>query len=381
MNIPIPENLIDQLLTSVRQEDISAAQAIKYIDRVLSTFRRIGLVGQDDASVLRLLGNIGESYEVLGSLEKAHELYQEALTIAIAQSDQGQCANLHWKIGRVYRKRNQWHDALEHIRQSRQLYEVANESKGIGRTWVSEGLVQANLGNYSEATHAYHSAIALAEQVQEESIVSDASVNLGILASIQGDFEKAFLLYQNSLPYYEQSQKTISIARTYHNIGLTQSARRFWPEALDAFEKSVTIAQEKGDLILTALNYVHKAAVYLALNDRTLVATYCARALDTFKEVDYPLGIAETYKVLGQLYTQKQDWATAQGLLNESLRLCQQYEKPLGIAEVNREIGKLYHAQNKTEMARDALQTAREQFLQLNAQHDATVTETLLETL
>ena len=381
MNIPIPDNLIDQLLASVRQEDISASQAIKYIDRVLSTFRRIGLVGQDDASVLRLLGNIGESYEVLGSLEKAQELYQEALHLALSQQDQGQSANLHWKIGRVYRKRNLWNDALQHISQSRQLYDIAQETKGVGRTWVSEGLVLANLGKYPEASQAYHSAIALAEQINEESIVADASVNLGILASIQGDFEKAFLLYQNSLPYYEQAQKAISIARTYHNIGLTQSARSLWPEALDAFEKSITIAQEKGDLILTALNYIHKAAVYLSLNDRTLVATYCARGLETFKEVDYPLGIAETYKVLGQLYTQKQDWATAQGLLNESLRLCQQYEKPLGMAEVNREIGKLHMAQNKIELARDALQAASEQFLQLNAQHDATVTQQLLDTL
>jgi tetratricopeptide (TPR) repeat protein len=150
---------------------------------------------------------------------------------------------------------------------------------------------------------------------------------------------------------------------------------------LDAFEKSITIAQEKGDLILTASNYVHKAVVYLALNDRTLVATYCARALDTFKEVDYPLGIAETYKILGQLYSQKQDWATALGLLNESLRLCQQYEDPLGIAEVNREIGKLYKAQNKIEMAGETLKTAREQFVNLGAQHDVAVTDKLLDTL
>lgn len=381
MNAPIPENLIDQLLNNVRQQEISASQAIKYIDQVLSTFRRIGLSGQEETYVLRMLENIGESYEVLGSLEKAQELYEEAIDLAQTQEDDTKCADLYWKLGRVFRKRNQWTQALDYIAQSRRHYESVQDSRGIGRTWNSEGLVQSSLGKYTEAFDAYNLAISLAQQVNDDQITSDASVNLGILASIQGDFDRALLLFQNSIPYYEQLDKPISIARTYHNMGMCQTARGIWHEALDAFEKSIEIAQDKGDLILTALNIVHKAAVYLELNDRTLVATYCARALDTFKEVDYPLGIAETYKILGRLYTQKQDWATAHGLFSESLRLCQQYQKPLGLAEVERELGNLYLAQNNSEMAREILQSALDRFKTLGAQNDISKTEEILKNI
>ena len=139
-------------------------------------------------------------------------------------------------------------------------------------------------------------------------MVADATLNLGTLANIQGDFQQAVLLYQTSLALFEQLENIGSIAIIHHNLGMSYTAQQNWAQALDTFEKSLEMAQEKGDLILTALNYVHKAVVYLELNDRTLVATYCARSLDTFREVDYPLGIAETYKVLGRLYTQTQEF-------------------------------------------------------------------------
>ena len=64
-----------------------------------------------------------------------------------------------------------------------------------------------------------------------------------------------------------------------------------------------------------------------------------------------------------------------------SLDLCQQYEKPLGIAEVQREIGKLHLAQNEPDQARTHLEIARNQFTQLGAQHDVSITTEILQSL
>jgi tetratricopeptide (TPR) repeat protein len=377
VNTPVPDNLINKLLADVRQEDIPAAKAIRYVDQVLSTFRKIGLSNQDPLHTLVVLINIGESYDALSSLEKATEVYLEALELARSQNNTEREAYTLWKLGGVYRKRNRWVEALSYLAESKK--HQAEGSEGLAWCWMNEGLIKSSQGFYTEAIEAFTYGLEIGERLHHDRIVAAATMNMGIIDIIQGNFEKATLLFYNCIGSYDQLDKPKQKAFALHNLGLCFTAVANYASALDAFEKSITIAQDISDLILTSLNYVHKAAVYLALNDLTLVATYCARALDTFNEVDYPLGIAETYKVLGQLYTKKQDWATAQGLLNESLRLCQQYEKPLGIAEVNREIGKLYIAQNKTEMARETLQTAHEQFLQLNAQHDATVTKKLLE--
>lgn len=126
---------------------------------------------------------------------------------------------------------------------------------------------------------------------------------------------------------------------------------------------------------------MNKAAVYLELSDMTMTATYCARAVDVFREVDYPLGIAETYKVLGQMFTRKQEWATAQGLLEESLRICEEYHNPLGAAETCRSLGLLHHSRDETDSARTSLERARDQFQSLGALHDVESTGELIAAL
>lgn len=381
MNANVPENVIEQLLANVRQEDISAAQAIKYVDRVLSTFRRIGLSGQDDEHILKVLASVGESYEVLGSLSKAQDIYQEALNLALKLSQETEEAQLKWKLGRVFRKRNRWEQAIEYIHESQALYEKLQDTAGLARCLTSEGAIFFTRGQFAEAIDNFQQALQIGEQTDNQRLAASATSNLGTCAAIRGDFEQATTYYNNSLVLYEQLNVPNQIAQLLHNMGLCQVPRQNWAQALDMFEKSLTISQEQGHIVLTALNFVHKAQVYIALNDHTLVASYCARALDTFQEVDYPLGIAETYKVLGRLYTKKQDWATAYGLLSESLRLCQQYEKPLGIAEVQRELGRLYSAQDNTSQARSTLEIAREQFATLGARYEVRITEELLNTL
>ena len=97
--------------------------------------------------------------------------------------------------------------------------------------------------------------------------------------------------------------------------------------------------------------------------------------------MDYPLGIAEVYKVLGRLFTRKRDWTTARGLLEESLRLCEEYDNPLGAAEARRELGALYAARNDPDAARRSLEAAREQFEGLGARHDVEATRELLSAL
>ncbi|MDA0712080.1 MAG: tetratricopeptide repeat protein [bacterium] len=379
MNSLVPENLIDQLLASVRQENIPAARAIQYVDQVLSTFRKIGLSAQDPEHTLVVLVNIGESYEVLSSLEKATGIYIEALALSRSQNDTRRQADILWKLGSVNRKRNRWEDALSYLGDSKVLQEP--QSTGLAWCWINEGLIKSSLGRYDEAIEAFDFGLEIGEKRQSDRIIAAANMNKGIIDSIRGDFERAARLFTTCVSTYEQLDRPTQKAFAFHNLGMCYSATSNHPNALDAFEKSIHIALETGDLILTALNYVHKAAVYLELNDRTIVASYCARALDTFREVDYPLGVAETYKILGRLYTLKEDWATAQGLLAESLRLCEQYEKPLGVAEVRREMGKLYFAQGEMDSARSALESAHAQFDILGARREVFVTLELLRTL
>ena len=204
MNSNVPENIIEQLLANVRQEDISAAQAIKYVDRVLSTFRRIGLSGQDDEHILKVLASVGESYEVLGSLPKAQDIYQEALALALQLSHPLEEAQLKWKLGRVHRKRNRWETALEYIHESHALYEKLQDVAGQARCLTSEGAIFFSRGQFANAIDNFQKALQIGEQTDNLRLAASATINLGTCAAIRGDFDQATTYYNNSLVLYEQ---------------------------------------------------------------------------------------------------------------------------------------------------------------------------------
>ncbi|MBI4552056.1 MAG: hypothetical protein HY710_07320, partial [Candidatus Latescibacteria bacterium] len=74
-------------------------------------------------------------------------------------------------------------------------------------------------------------------------------------------------------------------------------------------------------------------------------------------------------------------WATAARLLQDSLRLNEEYTNPLGSAETHREIGKLHAAWGHTTEARASFESALSGFRKLGAQTDAAEVERLLDTI
>jgi len=367
------------LVGVLNRTDIPASEAIRNVDRALRTFRDIGMAGANDARDLQILSAIAQTYETLGGLEKAYDVYVECRDACIRLGEQASAADTLWKMGRVQRKRNRWEEALDHLRESRDLHESAGDATGIARCRIAEGNVFWELGDLETGADAFRQALETGEQIGDNRIGADASNNLGILSIIQGDFDQAEVHFSSAKSYYEQLGLKGSVAHVQHNVGMCHLARGRWEPALDAFEKSLAVSLDTGNLRLSASTYVQKAAIYVELKDTQVAASFCARALDIFREVDYPLGQAEALKILGRISVARQNWSTAEGLLGESLRICTDYSNLLGAAETRRELGVLNRARNREDDARGFLQQAVEGFVTIGAKHDVARTRALLE--
>ena len=372
------EGQIRDLITAVKREEVPPGVAIRQVDRTLRTFRRVALAGQEDAYTLRVLLGVGESYEMLSSFDKALAVYDEAVALACQLKDRTTEAALLRQSGRVFHKRNRWEDALGRMKASRTIYEELGDESGAARCRVGEASVDFSRGNYPAAEDTYLAALETAERIEDRQTIAGVTLNLGILANIRGDFDEALLRFQKSLGTFEQLEKPGSVARLYYNLGVCHSSRKQWKEALDAFERSLEISHDTGNIRQTAMVHVHKAAVFLELGDSSVTATLCARAIETFQEIDFPLGIAEAYKVLGRLFTGKGEWATAQGLLEEGLRICEEYDDALGRSEMHRDLGNLYAARNDLSGAGTSYRTALEGFETLGASYEVEATQALL---
>ena len=253
MNTIDIESRVGELMAAVQRDEISAAQAIRDVDRVLRTFRRVGLSDQEDAYNLKALLGIGESYEAVSSFDRALAVYEEALELARKFNERASEAALLRQTDRVQRKRNRWDNALHHIRESRAIYDELQDETGSARCQISEGIVDYERGNYDAASDSYQDALEVGQRIPNRRIVADATMNLGILYAIRGDFDEATVHYQNSLALFEQLDSTVSMAQAYHNLGKCFAAKGNWTQALDAYERSLEISQDQGNLMQSAM--------------------------------------------------------------------------------------------------------------------------------
>ncbi len=371
---------IESLLAVALQDNVSAAEAIKKVDQVLSTHREIALrSSQDRSETLNSLMNIGESYRTLSCYEQALSVNEEALLLAKQLNDRSAEATLLRKIATILIKHSRWEEAKAHLRRSAEIFSSLNDNEGYTRCKVLQANVKLKCGDHAAAELTYLQALETAEQFNLTSIIADVTMNLGILGTIRGDFDEAKGYLRNALALHEQMRNVRGVAQIYHNLGMCYRQENRWNDALEAFERALEINLERGDMHPVALNYENKGAVYIEMGEYTMGAALCARALDIFRETNYSLGIAEVYKFLGRLLTHKGDWSTARGLLEQSLRLYQQFKDPLGEAEAQRELGVFYAEQKEIEAASSLLETARKGFQRLGAHYDALVTQKILD--
>lgn len=372
---------VEGLLRAAAEERSPAEQGLDRIEQALETFKSFGLSGKDDPGDLRQLVNIGQTYERLSHLRKAYETYEEALTVADRLGETATSAVLLNRMGRVLSRWGRWDEALSRLGRSRQLYEKLGDEGGEARAVLNRGIVLHEQGNYEAATAAYREALERAGRTGNSKIVANASNRLAVLATIQGDFDGALAQYRVCLGIFQEAGDERGMARAYQNLGMVHADRRDWNAAMDCYERGFGIARENGFLDTMAEIYLGRAELLLELGDLSMVALCCARARDIFRRIEDRLGEADTYRLLGRLFTVRGRWTTALGLLQDSLRLNEEYANPLNLAETHRDLGRLHAATGHATDARAAFEAALSGFRRLGAKVDAAQVERLIQAL
>jgi len=178
------------------------------------------------------------------------------------------------------------------------------------------------------------------------------------------------------------SAQALHTYKSDHSLKFTAYAdKRDWAAAMSCYAKAHHLAELDGALGLIANIYLNRAELLLELWDAALAAPACAHALDTYKKIDDRLGEADSYRVLGMVFTRREQWTTAEKLLEQSIGLNRQFENKLGEAEAFRERGRMYVALDTPEQARIDYDQALEIFRELHAEADITRVQALIDEL
>ena len=375
------ETVVEGLLRTAVGEPRPTEEKLHQVEEVLETLKGYTVIGEDGDRDLRHLLPIGNTYERFSHLRKACETYEAALDLAQKLEDKKACAMLFGRLGRVMSKLDRWEEALDYLDRSQKAFGELGDAQGQALALVGRGIVLGQLGRYQEAQEAQEKGLVMAERAGDRKILSNARNNLAVLATIRGDLDDAIRRYQECLATFQEAGDNEGLARTYHNLGMTHADRRDWGAAMQCYERGFEAAHEQGMLEVMANIHLSRAELLLELGDTSMVAICCARALDIYRKTGNRLGEAETYRLLGRLFTLRQRWSTALSLFKDSIRLNEEYSNPLNLAETHRDIGRMHAARGQVTDARASFEAAMSGFRKIGARADVIEVERMVEAL
>jgi CHAT domain-containing protein/Flp pilus assembly protein TadD len=114
---------------------------------------------------------------------------------------------------------------------------------------VGMSKIHTSLGNYSEAKKLLEEAKQIYEQIERKDLVVAVTVMLGDLDYDLGDYRKAFQTYQQTAKAFHELQSWSDESDQYYRMGIIQEEQKLYQDALAYFQKSLTLSEQKKDMI------------------------------------------------------------------------------------------------------------------------------------
>ncbi len=326
-----------------------------------SLYRRgLGLLDEHDCiSKMDALHNLGDVCSLVGKSQEALDAFRTMLHCAYLVDNRAKGGAALGRIARIYRRMDQYQEAMERYRAAEELFETSGDLRGVAACLDDMGKVRWKQGSFSEAISFHTRALELRERLGDLRSMAFTLGNLGAVYHDSGRFHDALDFFQRSLKLYEGNadrQGVVHIAAqlgaVWLDLGETDRALRIWKEALDeaakigdrlqqayllanlgqgrkaqgdldgavsSFESAVSIARELGDKSLLAETLRRKGLVLANLGRLSEASSHLKEALDLARQSGSRPQEAAALRGLGQVDLARKLYPEAEERLLEAL--------------------------------------------------------------
>jgi tetratricopeptide (TPR) repeat protein len=192
--------------------------------------------------------------------------------------------------------------------------------------------------------------------------------NLGIINTIHGDFQKAIWNYKTSIEKLDKLNDARRLSRVYHNVGMLYTRMEKYDDALDEFNKCISLSLDNDYLSNCAIAYIGKAFIYTKLKNPQLADAYTDKAMEIAYKINDTLSIADIYKIKAMIQSDLENFELSEELFENSIRLNKDMDNKLNEAESSAELGKLLDENERQEDAKHFKDSANNYFNKINCE-------------
>ncbi|KOP25698.1 hypothetical protein AMR41_15170 [Hapalosiphon sp. MRB220] len=234
-----------QALGQAYQQVRSPENSVEAYQQVLTAVRQ----QQNPAKEVEILQAIAEVHLSWFDYSKAADTYQELLKLATARGDSVNELAYLQRLAYVYEQGKQPQQAIEIQNRLAQIYQQQNNPTQLPALKLAigsdyESLAKKNPNLLQEAFNNYQQAYTIAWQSQQYVRAGEALQKLITLYRSQGQIQEALQASEILVQTQQLASNFYGLMNAYDQIGKMHLERKDYPQALQAFQKGLEVAQQ-----------------------------------------------------------------------------------------------------------------------------------------
>lgn len=291
-----------------------------------------------------------------------------------------------------------WDRWLVYLRQALHTSQQLNKQDKEARLLEQIGDIQYHKGDLAGAEESYYTASQLYEAIGSPTNYYRTLAMLATLKDLQGEIEKGIVLCQKILILAAEANDKLALANANLNLSNIYRRLRDWDKALDAAQKAFSLYSDlnhstfltKASITLIAIwaqsgswdKINHLSSELIAVLNRSgdvhnlsklknnlgilafgqgnynLAEAAWQEAVQLHSQIQEPMELAGIYNNLGMVYTQIEEWDTAEEMLLKSITAYRRFGDVFNWANSLDNLADLYQARGQTAEYRQTLQEA-----------------------
>ncbi len=269
---------------------------------VIDSIKKVLLQTTDVELRVELLLRVSDEY-LTSEPDKAKVYAENALILAKTNEiEKGKVLSLI-NLARIYQTKTDFNNSIEYAIQAKELASI----KGFRKEYAESTLIIANsftqLNDFTKSSNLCFEALAVYEKIGDSKGICDALNGIGIIYFEQQQYDKSLEYFKKSLAIAEELNDDRGISRGLNNTsnvyGLDKSNI---PKSIELLDEAIAINLRTGQKLWLGINYSNVASYYAEVDNYDSAFLYIFKAIETYKELNNLLDLAEAYNQLSDYY-------------------------------------------------------------------------------
>ncbi len=278
------EKAIDYSIKSAKkmQDMLINSQAIALWEKAKRLFGEQVSIKKIDVII-----NLAKLYSMQGSNDKALDLYDEAMRIAVELNQSKYMVICKNNIGQIFIRRNQIYEAEVYIKDAKTIAEEINYVNGCLNSVIILNRISLGEGNCENILKLSAKYLELAKRENKYEHIAHLLNQIGVAWLLLGKINKAKRYFENSIVYFDKSENSIEITKPINNLGLIYSEYNDnTDKAMEYFQKGLEISRkyDSMDNMVNLLNNIGE--MYIRKDEYEKAKDYMEKVVEIAKDIE-----------------------------------------------------------------------------------------------